>query len=215
MNKIKLNIVKQSATWEQIPDVDTLTAIARAGKLCYKAKNPDTREKVESFIKGLIKKGHMSVIEHGFASIKIVCSRGLSHELVRHRIASFSQISTRYVNYQKKNCYEVIKPLWITHKLYKGQYQEIYKEWRDSIFQSFQTYSNLIDYGLPPEYARGVLTLDLKTELVITANLREWRHVIKLRGSKFAHPQIQELTKDILKLFMESEVKSVFEDIKI
>ena len=156
----------------------------------------------------------MSVIEHGFASIRIVCSRGLSHELVRHRIASFSQSSTRYVNFQKKG-YEVIEPLWVTRKLYKSQYQEIYKEWRDSIIRSFQTYSALLDYGIPPEYARGVLPIDLKTELVMTANLREWRHIIQLRGSKFAHPQMRELAKDILAMFMKSEVDCVFEDIEL
>jgi len=214
MKTAKINIINQSVSFEQIPDFDTLMAITRAGKTCYMAKNLTSREKIENFIKGLIKKGHMSVIEHGWASIRIVCSRGLSHELVRHRIASFSQSSTRYVNFQKKG-YEVIEPLWITRKLYKSQYQEIYKKWKNSITQSFQTYSALLDYGIPPEYARGVLTLDLKTELVMTANLREWRYIIQLRGTKFAHPQMQVLTKDILKLFMESEVKCIFKDIKL
>ena len=217
MNKIKLNIVKQSVSWEQIPEFGTLVAITCAGKTCYKAKIPNTKEKIESFVKGLIKKGHMSVIEHGSASIRIVCSRGLSHELVRHRIASFSQESSRYVNYQKKG-YEVIKPLWIKSKDFQGysfygKQDKLEDIWEETITQSFQAYSDLLDGGVPPEYARGVLPIDLKTELVITANLREWRHIIQLRGSQFAHPQIQELAKDILKMFMDTEVRCIFEDI--
>ena len=202
-----VDIIGQRVEWEQKPGLDTLSAICRAGKTCYKAANIKTKEKIETFIKGLIKRGHESVIEHSLASFRIICSRGLMAELTRHRLAQFSIESTRYCNYNKKG-FTVITPDWL------GQGKAVAtKAWIDGITNCFNTYDKLINEGIPPEYARGVLPLDLKTEIVMSANLREWRHIVKLRTSKEAHPQIQRLVNDIKNMFLDSAVSCVFEDL--
>jgi len=182
---IKIYPVK---TYEEL-----LGNLERIGRVCYKSEDKITKESAEKFITHLLSMGHESVIEHENISARIICDRGVSHEIVRHRLASYSQESTRYVNYNKKDV-EFIKPcFWnVEESLYN------YNIWENFIKHSAEIYIKLIENGCSPQEARSVLPNSLKTELVMTCNLREWRHFLKLRCSKKAHPQMREIALKLL-----------------
>ena len=165
--------------------------IEQFGRVCYKSENKITNNSSEPFIKMLINLGHESVLEHISCSFKIVTDRGISHELVRHRIASYSQESTRYCNYKGKPI-SFVKSVDIEYNTPE------FDIWQRSCMQSAINYNALINSGVKPQIARSVLNTSLKTELIMTCNLREWRHFIKLRASKQAHPDMQYLAKQIL-----------------
>jgi thymidylate synthase (FAD) len=160
--------------------------IETCGRLCYKSENKNSEE----FIKKIIKLGHESVLEHYNISVKFCCNRGFTHELVRHRLASYSQESTRYCNYSKSkfnNEITVIKPI------YFDEGTPAYDRWIMAMNDSEKAYLKLLNDRCCPQEARGVLPIDIKTEIVITANLREWRHIFNLRCSHLAHPSMREL----------------------
>ena len=160
--------------------------IERAGRTCYKSEDRITAASSGKFVRRLVDSGHHAMLEHASASFKIVTDRGISHEIVRHRIASYAQESTRYCNYSKDkfgNEITVIKPPDL------DPYAEI--AWRTLMEKVEHMYLAWLLSGIKPEVARSILPTCLKTELVMTANLREWRHFITLRGSHAAHPQIR------------------------
>jgi len=170
-----------------ILDVDpikNLKKIERCGRLCYKSGDKITSDSYIDFIKNIIKRGHLSVIEHSSVTALVICDRGVSHEIVRHRIGSYSQESTRYCKYNKEDI-EVIQPP-IKDKVALAQ-------WEAAMIHAEQTYAKLILAKEPPEIARSVLPNALKTEIAITYNFREWLHFLEIRGSKRAHPQIREI----------------------
>ena len=143
---------------------------------------------------------------------KDITDRGISHEIVRHRLASYSQESTRYVNYKDGIC--VIKPsFWSKEEEFKSSLNK-FKIWEDAMRDAEKWYRLLIDAGAKPEEARAVLPNSLKTEIVVTMNLREWRHFFHLRCSKYAHPQIREVSMMILSAF-QKEIPVVFDDFNI
>lgn len=182
-----MKIVLQSAVLEFITP-DALQLIERAGRTCYKSEDKITEESAEKFVAMLLERGHESVIEHAYASFRVVCDRGVSHEFVRHRLFSYSQESTRYCNYSKAkygNEITVIKP--------PGLSSVEENLWLQAISTSERVYMELIAAGCKPEIARSVLPNSLKTELVATANFREWRHFLFMRWSPKAHPQMQEV----------------------
>jgi thymidylate synthase (FAD) len=141
------------------------------------------------FIQMLLKRGHESVLEHASASLCLICDRGISNELVRHRLASYSQESTRYCNYGKKNEITVIRPSGIS----STTDLDIYNIWVEACDEAETGYLALLAKGVSPQVARSVLPTCLKTEVVMTANFREWRHFLKLRLSPAAHPDMREL----------------------
>lgn len=177
--------------------------IERAGRVCYKSEPKITENSYEGFIRNLLKRGHEAVIEHESISVKIICDRGVTHELVRHRIGSFCQESTRYVNYQTG--INVIQPPIEDIKLLE--------KWRSTMCYLEDMYKEMIEGGIRPEIARSVLPTCLKTEIMVTFNLREWRHFLKLRLSKAAHPQMRQIAKMILESFMQ-HIPLFFEDIQ-
>lgn len=180
-----------------------LRDIEKAGRTCYKSETNITNSSASKFVRGVIKRGHEAVIEHGSISVRFVCDRGVSHELVRHRLTAVCQESTRYVNY-KNSGLQLIHPAELTPRQQKR---------RESFFIACQElYMAELDEGQPPQIARGVLPTALKTELVITANPREWRHIIKMRCDKAAHPQMRILMRQV---WMKLEVMcpELFEDI--
>lgn len=179
--------------------------IERAGRTCYKSEDRITHDSAGRFVAMLRDSGHHAMLEHAAASFKIITDRGISHEIVRHRIASYAQESTRYCNYSKKKfgkeCTFIQPP-----DLSYGQTIA----WRRACRNAEDSYFELLDAGCSPQIARAVLPNCLKTEIVMTANLREWRHFIKLRSSKAAHPQIQEIAnhiKEILFQFAPNVIK--------
>ncbi|HAV10514.1 MAG TPA: FAD-dependent thymidylate synthase [Dehalococcoidia bacterium] len=169
-----------------------LKKIEQCGRVSYKSEDRITPDSAEKFVRNILKSGHESVIEHHSITIKFICDRGVSHELVRHRIASFTQESTRYVNYTKKR-FAVIKPPASSFKD-----ENDYEYWKATNLQCEKTYFSMIDSGHTPEQARMFLPTCLKTELVVTANLREWRHILQLRTARDAHPQMREIMIPLL-----------------
>jgi thymidylate synthase (FAD) len=182
-----------------------LRNIEEAGRVCYKSEDKITDESAEKFVRGIIKSGHHSVIEHESLSVKFICDRGVTHEMVRHRLAAYSQESTRYCNYGKdkfKNQVTYIIPVW--SNIPEGVYNDTYicktggeQIWFNAMLNLEQDYLNLLNVGWVPQQARSILPNSLKTEIVMTCNVREWRHVFNLRTSMAAHPQIVEVMKPL------------------
>lgn len=197
-------------SYEILDRVDELILIniERAGRICYKSTSDLTVETAKKFVKKIIQSGHESVIEHEKITVKFICDRGVSHEIVRHRIVSYSQESTRYCNYGKKGEIVFIKPFLFE----EGTLD--YDIWYNCCFEAARGYSSLIMRGVSSQWARSVLPNSLKTEIIVTFNLREWRHFFKLRVHKTAHPQMREITIPLLKEF-KSKLPVVFDDITI
>ena len=199
-----MKIIKQSWKWMQLPTLP-LEVIEECGRTCYKSEDKITNESAAKFVNSLLKSGHESVIEHVNASVKFITNRGVTHELVRHRLCAFSQESTRYVKYDGDM--EFIKPVW-----WETSDEAPKFEWERAMKNAEEAYLNLLRQGWRPEQAREVLPNSLKTEIVVSANMREWRHIFKLRTSKAAHPQIRELMKSCLKGF-QAVIPILFDDI--
>lgn len=210
-----MEIIKPRVELECITP-DAYKVIERAGRTCYKSEDKITDDSAEKFCKMIQTRNHMSVLEHASATFRIVTDRGVTHETVRHRIASYAQESTRYVNYNKKFGANFIEPAWIINsdyditndmlnKIENTQYTVKHILNDDSIdnitkqiyifilscYQSEQNYNAMISLGATPQNARAVLTNALKTELVMTANFREWLHFLGLRTSPHAHPDMR------------------------
>ncbi len=169
-----------------------------AARTCYKSEDRITEDSAEAFLARIIKSGHESVIEHASVSVRIICDRGVSHELVRHRLCSFSQESTRYANYSKEkfgNEITVIRPFFFETG------SELYREWETAMQACERAYLSLLSAGAKAQEARSVLPNSLKTDIVVTANVREWRHIFKLRCSKASHPQMRQVMLPLLETF--------------
>lgn len=199
---------------DKIDGNELIKKIEKAGRTCYKSEDKITNNSSKDFIKKILKIGHESVIEHEKITVRIICDRGVTHEIVRHRIASYSQESTRYCNYCDNkfgNEITVIEPcFW--DKNNKNDIQKI-KIWKDAMADAEKAYLSLIKIGATPQEARSVLPNSLKTEIVVTMNIREWRHFFKLRTSKAAHPQMQEIARPILAQFKKI-IPILFDDIE-
>lgn len=204
-----MKIIDPSFRWlnGKIPDgAVILNRIATAGRVCYQSE-PTTDD--SAFVRTLIRRGHESVLEHAVISVRIICDRGVSHEIVRHRIASYSQESTRYCNYSKDkfgNELTFIRPPWL------GDHPTADREWRGMMKEVENVYLHLLNIGWTPEQARSVLPNSLKTEIVVTMNLREWRHFFRLRCAPAAHPQMRQVANMLLNGFRET-VPVIFDDI--
>lgn len=188
---------------------EIMRTIERIGRVCYKSEDRMDAESAGRFIKNLLSRGHESVIEHISVTAKVICDRGVSHEIVRHRIASYSQESTRYCNYSLGkfgNELTVIRPCFWEES------DERYEIWRASMEAAEGAYLDLISKGASPQEARSVLPNSLKTELVMTMNLREWRHFFRLRAEEHAHPQMQEIAFMMLEEF-HRQLPVLFEDL--
>lgn len=178
-----------------------------------------------NFVAMLMRRGHDSVLEHSLLTVRFITNRGVTHEIVRHRLASFSMESTRYVNYEKKGVV-FIRPEWGSHLLLNdwdgwapGQVipnMNIQSYvWLSSMHDCGRNYLRLLELGLRPEQARGVLPNDLKTEIVVSANAREWRHIFKLRTAKAAHPDMRALMIPLLWELQGGEAAVLFNDIEV
>lgn len=189
---------------------EILKKIELAGRTCYKSEYKINDGSAQAFCGSIIKSGHESVLEHASATVRIICDRGISHELITHRTGfSKSQESTRYCNYGKDkfgNEVTDIKPFYFPDNSKKLEI------WLDAMRYAEKCYFALLDEGATPQEARTVLSIGLKTEIVITANMREWRHIFKLRCSAAAHPQMREIMLPLLQEF-HKRVPVLFEDI--
>lgn len=194
-----------------------LNDIVKAGRLCYKSEANLNRENNEKFIRQRLNQEHYSFMEHRSITVKITCDRGVTHELVRHRIASYSQESTRYCNYGNKKFGKEIYVIDIAsgfkYDLNNVCDIEKHMEWIDAIDDAERHYMRLLDLGATPQEARSVLPNSLKTEIIVTMNIREWRHFFYLRSDLAAHPQMREISNMILDMFAEY-FPVFFEDVK-
>ncbi len=183
----------------EVPPVGALEYIERAGRTCYKSEDRISLGSSVAFAAMVIQRGHESVLEHSVMSVRFIIDRGVSHELVRHRLAAFSQESTRYCNYGKGGEVTFIRPcFWASFADGIHVNEPFYSAWVDSMKVAEDCYLFMLREGASPQEARSVLPNSLKTEIVMTANLREWRHVFKLRTSKSAHPQMREVMVPLL-----------------
>ena len=204
----------------EIIDMDDYPAILKKiekiGRVCYKSEDRITQDSAEKFIANILKRGHESVIEHESVTVKVICDRGVTHEIVRHRVASYSQESTRYCNYSKDKFQNQISVIDLStgfsYDLDNPADSRKYQIWRDAMEASERYYFQMLEAGASPQEARSVLPNSLKTELVMTMNLREWRHFFRLRIDGGAHPQMRELAMLILEVFKE-KLPVFFQDI--
>lgn len=194
-----------------IDGVQILKHIERCGRICYKSEHKITEDSYLTFVKNIIKREHEAVLEHFSVSVKFICDRGVSHEIVRHRLASYCQESTRYCNYAKEDFQSEIT---VIEPCYLDKSAAGYRIWERSCKNAETAYFDLLDFGCTPQEARAVLPNSLKTEIVMTANLREWRHFLKLRTSPAAHPQIREVAIPLLNEF-KVLIPVMFDDIGV
>lgn len=188
---------------------DAEKVIERAGRTCYKSEEKITDSSAREFISMIIKRGHESVLEHATASFHIVCDRGVTHELVRHRLASYSQESTRYCNYgSDKFGKEITVVDWGDF----AEDQPAHNSWLHSMVMASRGYFDLIDRGYAPQIARQCLPINVKTEIVVTANFREWRHILQLRTDTKAHPHIRAVMYPVLTT-LQTKYPSCFKDL--
>jgi thymidylate synthase (FAD) len=208
-NPNSMRIIKPSFKIEdEINGEKLLKNIESYARTCYKSEDKITEDSAENFIRRILRSGHESVIEHEKITVRIICDRAVTHEIVRHRLASYSQESTRYCDYQKSGSIQVIEPFFFKNDLQK------YKEWEKAMQAAEDSYNHLRDLGASPQEARSVLPNSLKTEIIVTYNLREWRHFFKLRCSKASHPQMREVAVPILKEF-QNKIPVFFDDFEI
>jgi thymidylate synthase (FAD) len=205
-----MKIINSSFEIINVSHHDPLYFIEYAARTCYKSEDKITEDSSRKFVQSLINRGHEAMIEHVSISAKVICDRGVTHEIVRHRVASYAQESTRYCNYSKEkfgNEITVIEPLfWDKHSAHYG-------EWEVACRKSEKSYFELINNGSTPQEARSILPNSLKTEIIVTMNLREWRHFFKLRCAKDAHPQMKEIAIKMLIEFRK-RIAIIFDDIE-
>ena len=197
--------------------IKELQQIERIARVCYKSEDKITPdgESAKKLVGFLVKQGHEAMLEHSQLSVLFTCDRGVANELVRHRLASFAQESTRYCNYAGEKFggeLSFIIPHYLFDSTGSEKSRRMYAQWESSCKDDENYYMHLIDLGMRPEQARCVLPLCLKTEIVVTANYREWRNIFKLRTPVAAHPQMRELMCPLLKE-LQSKIPVVFDDI--
>lgn len=213
-----MKVIKASAELLNAPEYAVLLdTVERAGRTCYKSEDKIQEGSAEKFIKAIIARGHESVLEHSLITVRFICDRGVSHEIVRHRLASFSQASTRCCNYSQDrfgNETSVIKPCFFEEKMTEvdGTITD-YSVWYTACKEAEGAYFALLDRGCTPEEARSVLPNSLATELVMSANIREWRHFLRLRCSPAAHPQMREVACELAHI-LKQRYPVFFEDIQ-
>ena len=220
-----MQLVKPSFNIESpILPASVLQAIERAGRTCYKSEDRITEDSAEKFIKMLIKRGHETVLEHEKLTIRFICDRGISHQIVRHRLASFSQESTHYINYQTKGeDIAFILPPWVAipegiyntnniNTWIKNTWNLADYSWFNGMLFAEDLYDRLCNNGWRYDKARSVLPMSLKTELVMTMNFRELRYFLKLRTQKTDHEQMRELTVPLLN-YLKIQYPPLFEDL--
>lgn len=211
-----MKLIKPSAEILQITELP-LNLIEQAGRTCYKSEEKICKDSNIAFTEMILKRGHESVIEHAHATVKFICDRGVSHEIVRHRIASYSQESTRYCDYEGGHVTFII-PDWVS--IGPGEFSDIHPAcgeqgdtvWFTAMQIAEQRYKMARTAGWKPEQARSVLPNSLKTEVIMSANLREFRHFFKLRTAKAAHPSMREVAIPLLAEF-KSLIPVLFDDI--
>jgi thymidylate synthase (FAD) len=207
-----MKVIQQS--YEILTDlsdpIKILKDIERAGRVCYKSENNITDDSCLTFCKNILNRGHEAVIEHSQLSVRFTVDRAIANELVRHRIASYCQESTRYVNYSKDKFGNEIKVIEPEDLLPRDSVD--YSIWWMSCKNAEDAYMAMLSNSVKPEIARNVLPLSTATEIIMTANIREWRNMMRLRTSTRAHPQMRSIMRKLLD-DLKSKIPVLFDDI--
>lgn len=207
-----MRIIKPSFVIESNVDSDyILKQIEKAGRTAYKSEDKITQDSALEFVKMIRNRGHLSVLEHQGVTVRVICDRGVTHEIVRHRLAVYTQESTRYCNYTRGKFGSEIT---VIEPVFWDKDDPKYKIWEEAMQSAEVYYNELIAAGATPQEARSVLPNSLKTEMVMTMNLREWRHFFKLRTARAAHPQMREIAIPLLEEF-KKRIPAVFDDIEV
>lgn len=201
-----MNIIEQSWEWVQPPPTDVLQRIEKIGRVCYKSEDKIQAGSEQRFISMILKREHLTLLEHIVVTVKFVINRGSLLHLTRHRLASFTGESTRYCRYDDGSM-TFIRPVW-----WDQWSEQARGTWLESMRQAEESYNLLLAQGSKPEQAREVLPNSLKVELYMTANLREWRHVFQLRAAQGAHTQIRTLMRECLEGF-QKKIPMIFDNI--
>lgn len=217
-----MNLIKQSVKLLSVSDEFPLQVIEEAARTCYQS---ESKNNTNEFVKMLMRRGHLSPLEHVTARVELITDRGVSHQIVRHRLTSVNQESTRYVRYKTM---EFILPVEF-YEVYDltlkfrnsciyvpgmdSEICQIFTAWKDSIASAGHAYKQLLKMGCAPQLARSVLPNSLKTTLIVTCNLREWLHILNVRCDKSAHPQIRSLMLDVLRQ-LHARIPVVFDLLK-
>lgn len=193
--------------------IKELQFIEQAARTCYKSEGriTDDGESAKRLVKQLIQSGHEAMLEHSMLSVRFVVDRGISHEIVRHRLFSFAQESTRFCNYSKG---KFGRELTFIKPCFWDENSNFYMMWKLCCMEAEKDYISFINDGATPQEARTVLPNSLATEIVVTGNYREWRHFLKLRTDKAAHPQMREITIPLLAELQE-RIPIIFDDIGV
>lgn len=204
---MEIEIIKSGYKIEtEINGQAILKRLEMYGRLSHKSEDRANEGSASVFIKKILEWGHESILEHENITVRFICDRGVTHELVRHRLAAYTQESTRYCNYGHK--IQFIEPIFFEKE------SEEYSLWLKGVQEAAKNYENLLQKGAAPEEARSLLPNSLKTEIVMTTNLREWRHVLKMRTAIAAHPQIREIMIPLL-LEFKKLIPVIFDDFVI
>lgn len=198
--------------------------IEEVGRTCYRSETKDIEGHGAKFVKSIVKRKHLGLLEHALMTVEFIVDRGITHEVVRHRHASFAQESTRYCNYSKGKFGNEITVINIDggmdidpvmQKLSNDEKFEIWLEWKEACVHAQNSYMRMLKLGASPQMARGVLPTSLASNIKVTANLREWRHIFALRALELTgsvHPQMLEVMVPLYKECL-AAMPEVFSDI--
>lgn len=205
MKIIEPSIEVQNFNGEQI-----MKNIEQACRTCYRSEDKISNKSYKTLLKNCITRGHESVMEHEKITVRMVCDIGVYKDLTRHRIASFSIESTRYCNYGKDkfdNEIKFIKPCNIDED------SDLYAFWKHTMERIEMNYLHMAEHGATPDQMRMILPHSTAAEVCMTANIREWRHILDLRTKKMTHPSIRQILIPLLLLF-KTEMPELFGDIE-
>lgn len=220
-----MNIVKPYATLMDVPDRDTgvvlLKKIEWCGRISHRSEDAQLHNSWDRFIRAVVlQHGDWSIVEHASATVDFLVDRGVTHELVRHRLCAFTQESTRFVNYEKKMPPSFIEPfpeeingrLELQERGYSDGHS-VLGWWGSAVGACEEAYKGMLALGVAPQIARSVFPNALASRIVVTSNLRNWRHILLMRTTKEAHPQMREVMIPLLFQFQE-RIPILFEDIE-
>lgn len=209
-----MKLIRQS--FEVLTPIDgdgIMQELERSTRLCYKSEDKIGPGTADKLVRSIIKNGHHAMLEHQNLRFRFITDRGVTHELVRHRLCSFSQESTRWCNYSKGKfggeCTFIIPSWFDTDATVDNRDEEI---WLKAMHGAEFHYLDMLDAGASPQEARSVLPNSLKTEIDVTANIRQWRHILNLRTARAAHPQMRDLMLPLLAL-LRTKLPVLFVDV--
>ena len=188
---------------------DIMKKIEKACRTCYRSEGLITEDSYKQLLENCINRGHESVLEHEKITIKMICDIGVYKDLTRHRFGSFSIESTRYCNYSKdkfNNEINFIKPIF-ADELNK------FDIWKNTLQNIENAYMQMVEAGCKPDEMRMILPHSTAAEVTMTANIREWKHILNLRTKKMTHPAVQQLMIPLL-LNFKKNMPEIFKDIE-